>query len=137
VTLIGVISVVGTLERALDEAVRVVTQGGVIAMSDLVSSSADSVVVPSTGTELRPIQQIIDGLVARGVAVGDVHVTPTASASRWAEVATVVEAAIAERHAGTPAYEQWRADSDVLGRLLEDHTLRVVTVIGTRDAAAD
>jgi ubiquinone/menaquinone biosynthesis C-methylase UbiE len=132
VTLVGVLSVVGDMESVLSEAARVVAPGGVVAISDLVSTSSDSVVMPSTGTEVRPPQWIIDGLAARGVAVDEVCATSAKNMSRWAEVATAVEEEIADRHAGTPAYERWRADSDVLGRLLEDSVLRIVTLIATR-----
>jgi len=129
-TMLGVVSLLADLSAVLAEVRRVVEPGGRIGLTDVVSVS-ERTDIPATGNHLRPLDELVAALGEHGIVIDAVTWTSEREA-RWADVAAAVDAEIAARHAGTPAYEAWRSDGDVIGRMLASGGLRIVTVVATR-----
>jgi SAM-dependent methyltransferase len=132
-TLLGVVSLLPDVTTVLAEVRRVVAPGGRVGLTDLVTASRPAD-IPATGNRLRPLDELEAALADHGIAVDAVTWTAVDEA-RWADVAAAVDAEIAVRHAGTPAYDAWRSDGDVVGRLLADGQLRIVTIVATRSTS--
>jgi SAM-dependent methyltransferase len=128
-TMLGVVSLLSDATAVLAEVRRVVAPGGRVGLTDLVTAS-EPADIPATGNHFRPLDGLVAALADHDIAVD--AVTWTAAEARWAGVAAAVDAEIAARHAGTPAYDAWRSDGDVIGRLLADGQLQIVTIVGTR-----
>ena len=129
-TMLGVVSLLPDLSGVLAEVSRVVEPGGRIGLTDLVTA-AERIDIPATGNHLRPLDELVTALGEHGIVIDAVTWTSEQEA-RWADVAAAVDTEIAARHAGTPAYEAWRSDGDVIGRMLANGGLRIVTVVATR-----
>jgi SAM-dependent methyltransferase len=130
-TLLGVVSLVKEAGAVFDEVARIVEPGGHVGFTDLVSVDG-STTIRSSGNHLRPLPVLLDALARRGLRVDDVIDVDGRPDARWASIARAVADEVAARHAGTPTYEAWREDSDVLGEMVDRGELRVVTVTASR-----
>jgi SAM-dependent methyltransferase len=128
VTLLGVVSLLEDVGEVLAETVRVLSPGGWLGFTDLVSLTS-ATVTPATGNTIRPADELADAMAAHGIEVLARTQVSHVADDRWSEVSAAIDDEVARRHAGTPTYDTWTDDRRVLRGLLDDATIGVVTII--------
>ncbi len=130
-TLLGLVSLVEDLSAVLAEVSRVVRVGGWVGLTDLVTASGTTT-IPSAGNHLRSIEELAAAFGEHGIELHRAVEVSSVADGGWAAVASAVNEEVGRRHAGTPAYEAWRSDGEVLGRMMADGELRVMTLVARR-----
>ena len=131
-TLLGVLSLLDDADPVLTEITRIVRPGGAVFVSDLMATGATTLDVPTTNNRLRPLAELLERLARNGLSPGQALTIPQSASGRWSDVERAVDEEIASRHRGTPSFQRWRDDGDILRRMLSDSLLQVVTIIAAR-----
>jgi SAM-dependent methyltransferase len=130
--LLGVVSLLDDVDPVLTEIARIVHPGGAVFVSDLFATGSTTLEVPTTNNRMRSLAELVDVLSRHGLRTEDVLPITRGSPGHWTDVSDAVDAEIARRHLGTPSFQRWRDDGDVLRRMLSDSLVQTVTIIATR-----
>ena len=109
--------------------VELVRPSGYIAVVDLVATRRNFRCGPNNFVTSRSLERLFERAGADVVSLQPTPATP----SRWAGVDEATTAAVATRHAGEAAFEDWKRDPRNSSRALQDNELiRPALVIAMR-----
>jgi SAM-dependent methyltransferase len=128
VTALGVISLAAVPARAVAGLVEIVRPSGYIAVVDLVATRRSFRCGPNIFVTSRGLARLFERAGADVVCVQPTPATP----SKWAEVDEATTAAVATRHYGEAAFEDWKRDRQTLRALQDAELIRPALVIAMR-----
>lgn len=132
IAMLGTVSLLGDVDAALAEAVRVLRPGGIVAVTDL--CLVEGAVLPPGANVFRSSRRLADALGEHGCTVTDLWDAPATADTRWDATTALVDDEIASRHEGTEEFRTWKADRNHLRDLIVDGVLEVATVIASSAA---
>jgi trans-aconitate methyltransferase len=128
VTALGVISLAPVPARAVAGLVELVRPSGYIAAVDLVATQRNFRCGPNVFMTSGSLERLFERAGADVVCVQPTPATP----SKWADVDEATTAAVATRHDGEDAFEDWKRDRETLRALQDAELIRPALVIAMR-----
>jgi SAM-dependent methyltransferase len=128
VTALGVISLATVPARAVADLVEVVRPSGYIAVVDLVATRRSFRCGPNFFVTSRGLTQLFERAGADVVCIQPTPPTP----SMWADVDEATTTAVATRHEGEAAFEDWKRDRQTLRALQDAELIRPALVVAMR-----
>lgn len=130
VTFLGAVSLIDDLDAVLREAIRVVSRGGLIAVTDLcLSDGADD--LRSGPNVFRSPASIVAALGSHGCVDVSVELAPADGPTRWDDMTATVDQALEDRYGDTEPGRAWKDDRLRLRALIEEGCLGIATFTAT------
>lgn len=122
----GVVSLLDELAISVGEAVRITEPGGLVAVADLTANGGQR--FTSATNTFWSDEDLAAALVGAGCSV-DYIACCEPGIGRWAEIQSIVQDEITDRHAGERGFDEWARDADELSSLVAAGRVAATCVI--------